>query len=169
MTVTTSYSATVSKSALSAVRAEPTVVDRVEARLIELGGEVRQRGDAGPDFAHVDHTFTPGLYTRTIRMAAGAIITSEVHRTEHPFVVHQGRCYVFNESSGEWTLLQAPYMGITRPGTRRLLLIVQETVWSTFHATDKTDVTEIENEILEPRSNPLIPSAERKQELEAGE
>lgn len=149
--------------------AEPTILDQVEARLLEVGGEIRERGESGPEFANVEHTFTPGLYTRTIRMAAGAVITSETHRTEHPFVIHQGRCYVFNESAGKWTLLQAPYMGITKPGTRRLLVIVHETVWSTFHPTDKTDVAEIEEEILEPRKNPLLPLGERKQELEAGE
>lgn len=101
----------------------------------------------------VEHRFTPGLYSRQIFMPAGSLITSKIHRTEHQFIVSRGRCRVWND--GQWIDIEAPYHGITRPGTRRLLVIVEDTVWTTFHVTGKTDVDEIEAEIIEPHQEHL--------------
>jgi hypothetical protein len=132
-------------------------LDVVEARLVELGGEIREKG-GDQSVAPVTHHWTPGLYAREIFMPAGLIITSEIHKTEHPFVVSKGRVLVYLESENRWEVIQAPHFGVTKPGTRRLLLIVFDTVWTTFHVTAKTDVGEIEDEILERRVNPLLES-----------
>lgn len=134
-----------------------SVLDRVEARMVQLGAEVRERGGQ-QSVAPVTHHFTPGLYAREIRMPAGLLITSETHRTEHPFVVSQGRVLVYIEREDRWEAIEAPYFGVTKPGTRRLLVVVHDTVWTTFHVTNHTDVGKIEEEILEPRSNPLFPA-----------
>lgn len=97
------------------------------------------------------HRFTPGLYTREIHMPAGALIVSKIHRTEHQFIVSRGRLAVMTDL-GEWEEIVAPYHGITRPGTRRVLYIIEDTVWTTFHATDKTDPESVERDIIEPHS-----------------
>jgi len=107
----------------------------------------------------VVHRFTPGLYAREIFMPAGSIITSKIHRTEHPYVISQGRVSVFIEGKG-WEQLSAPHTGITKPGTRRLLLIHEDTVWITFHPTELETVEEIEAEIIEPHTNPLLELSE---------
>jgi hypothetical protein len=39
-------------------------------------------------------------------------------------------------------------MGVTMPGTKRALRIHEDTIWTTFHATELTDVAEIERTIL---------------------
>lgn len=140
---------------------EPTVLDRVEARLLQIGGELRERGKMN-DFAPVTHRFTPGLYIREIFMPAGALITSAVHKTEHPYVVSAGRCFVYLENERRWELIQAPHTGITKPGTRRFLIVVYDTLWTTFHVTAKTDVGEIEDEILAPNANPLLADVMRE-------
>ena len=94
------------------------------------------------------HVFTPGLYTRTMFAPKGTILTSKIHKTEHPFVISQGRALVYTEDSGTIDM-QAPYMGVTKPGTRRVLEILEDCIWSTFHVTEKTDVDEIETDIIE--------------------
>ena len=78
------------------------------------------------------HRFTPGLYIREIFMPAGAVVISRVHKFEHPFVVSKGRCAVWCDNDG-WMFIKAPFTGITKPGTRRLLFIAQDTIWTTFH------------------------------------
>lgn len=98
----------------------------------------------------VVHQFTPGLYTRQIFMPAGAIVTSKIHKTEHPYVITSGRVSVWIDGAG-WQELCAPHFGITKPGTRRVLVIHEDTVWTTFHPTKLTDVDAIEDEIIEPR------------------
>lgn len=81
----------------------------------------------------LEHVFTPGLYARTIRMPKGALVTSKIHKTEHPFVITQGKVVVWTEDEGA-KLITAPYQGVTKPGTRRVLYVVEDTVWTTYHA-----------------------------------
>ena len=97
----------------------------------------------------VTHRFTPGLYIREIFRPAGALVTSKVHRTQHPFTISKGSCDVWVD--GAWVHLRAPHTGITMPGTRRVLRIYEDTVWTTYHPTDLTDVDAIEAAIIEPR------------------
>jgi hypothetical protein len=104
----------------------------------------------------VIHRFTPGMYIREIFIRAGTLGTSMEHRTEHPFVISKGCIHVISESEGK-VIYQAPYCGITQPGTRRVLYAETDTVWTTFHATDETDVEKIGEAILEPHVNPLLP------------
>ncbi len=130
------------------------LIDQVELRLMEIGSKVSAHGD-DIDGVPVTHHFTPGLYAREIFMPARSIVVSRIHKTEHPFVVSKGRCYVYNEK-GEAVEIVAPYFGVTMPGTRRVLYMIEDTVWTTFHPTDLTDVREIEAEIIEPHLNPLL-------------
>jgi len=102
----------------------------------------------------VEHLFTPGLYIRQIFMPAGAIVTSKIHKTQHPYVISKGRASVWIEGTG-WQELSAPHSGITMPGTRRVLVIHEDTVWTTFHPTTLTDVDAIEAEIIDPRYDHL--------------
>jgi hypothetical protein len=102
------------------------------------------------------HRFTPGLYIREIFMPAGSLITSVLHKTCHPFVISKGDVSVYEEGR-EVARHQAPYTGVTQPGTRRLLYMHEDTIWTTFHPTDKTDPDEIVQEITETEINPLLP------------
>lgn len=83
-----------------------------------------------------------GLYLRQIRMPAGMIIVTEIHRTEHPFYILAGRARVWTREHG-WQVIQAPFRGITKPGARRVLIIEEECIWETVHAVDSQDVEEI--------------------------
>lgn len=107
----------------------------------------------------VTHRFTPGLYIREIFMPAGLICTSQIHRTRHPYVISKGQLLVFTPQEGT-VRLNAPFTGITEPGTKRVLLIEEDTIWTTFHVTEKTDVAEIAKDILHPRQNNLLSAAE---------
>lgn len=97
----------------------------------------------------VGHLFTPGMYSRTMFAKAGTVITSMIHKTEHPFVLAAGRLRIFIEGEGV-VELSAPYLGVTKPGTRRLAYVVEDVIWTTFHATQETDLEKIEAELIEP-------------------
>lgn len=103
----------------------------------------------------IAHAFLPGLYIRTIFMKAGLIITSAIHRTEHPFFIASGDVIVATDR--EEIRYQGPVHGVTTPGTRRILRTLADTVWTTYHRTDKTDLAEIAKEILQPHENPFLP------------
>ena len=105
---------------------------------------------AMPEETHIPpdnaHNFCPGVYARSIYMKADTIVTSRIHKTKHFFAVLKGSCTVVN-SHGERELIEAPYLGVTLPGTKRALLIHEDTIWVTFHVTDLTDPKEIEKAI----------------------
>lgn len=86
----------------------------------------------------LNHIFTPGAYCRSIFMPAGTLLTSRIHLTEHPFVISKGVVSVWSNDHG-WQTLMASHIGVTKAGTRRVLYIHEDTIWTTFHVTDETD------------------------------
>ncbi len=121
-----------------------------------IDGMERAMLDAYPQVTlNVKHMLTPGMYIRTIEMPAGSFLTSEIHKTDHPFVIHSGDISVWTEMDGA-TTLHAPFLGVTHPGTRRILFAHTDTVWSTFHATDKTEIEDIKKDIIMEHRNPLL-------------
>lgn len=106
----------------------------------------------------VTHRFTPGMYIREIQIPAGVMLTSMTHKTEHPFVISQGRIKVTSDTEGS-VVYEAPYTGITKPGTRRALHAETDVVWTTFHATEETDVDKICQQILEDKDVSHIEAA----------
>jgi len=110
----------------------------------------------------LNHTFTKGdgktgqIYSRTILMKAGSIVTSKIHKFQHPFFVMAGHMIWYNENPDEPDAIhiKAPYMGITQPGTRRLIWIVQDVLMTACYATDLTDIDEIERTIIHPHFVP---------------
>lgn len=116
------------------------------------------------------HTFTPGLYSRRLIMPKDAIIVSKIHKTEHQFEVSKGiACVKINDE--DWEIIEAPYQGITKPGTRRVLVIVEDCTWTTYHpvsiapdgpsdeeiqkAVDKVEEIIIEKHEIELNSQPI--------------
>lgn len=105
------------------------------------------------------HTFVPGMYIREVFNPAGTVITTKIHKTAHPFAILRGDVLVFSDAGGTQEL-HAPYQGITSPGTRRVILALNDVVWVTFHATTAAEDAEsaeerriqmIEDRIIERR------------------
>ena len=93
------------------------------------------------------HRFTDGIYAREITIPEGVCLVGARHKTRHFFIVSQGECII--NDGYNITTLEAPYMGITEPGTKRAITALYDTVFTTFHVTDKTDVDEIEADIID--------------------
>lgn len=142
--------------------------------VVDLKSEYHQRLDAFerevvrmPQIVlDVAHHFAPGVYLREMRAPAGAWITSKIHLTEHHFIVSKGALSVLGDD-GKWTLIRAPFHGVTKPGTRRLAFFHEDTVWTTVHATDETDIEKIEGLILLDHTDHLGLNADELQRLKA--
>jgi hypothetical protein len=105
------------------------------------------------------HRFTDGMYIREIFMPGGTTVTTLVHKTNHPFVILKGKVSVWN--NGEVEHLEAPYIGITQPGARRLIVVHEDTTWVTFHSTFLTDPDEIAETICDTCANPMLDENDR--------
>lgn len=80
----------------------------------------------------IEHLFCNNMYIRSVQCPKGAILTSKIHKTEHPFCLSKGKVQVMNEK-GDWIEISAPYNGVTHKGTRRVVLVLEDCVWTTFH------------------------------------
>ena len=94
----------------------------------------------------VVHSFAPGVYAREIHIPAGVVLTGKIHRTEHLNILSAGKVEVYN--NGETKTMQAPFTFVSPVGTKRALFAVENTVWTTIHATDETDIDVLEAELI---------------------
>ena len=97
----------------------------------------------------VVHHFSPGVYVREITMPKDSIILGHRHKTKHLNIISKGKCKLSDIDTKEVTIIEAPCTFESLPGVRKLLYIIEECVWSTVHVTDKTDLQEIEEEVIE--------------------
>lgn len=103
--------------------------------------------DVGPESCPVKHHFAPGAYGREMFLPAGMVVVGKIHKHAHVNVISQGRVQVFTEHDGIQELV-APCTFVSSPGTKRAVHVIEDTVWTTVHVTDKTDLAEIEREVI---------------------
>ena len=97
----------------------------------------------------VGHLFAPGLYLRTIVMPADTFVVGKTHATAHPNILISGEVTVWTHEDGVQRL-QAPKAWVSSAGVKKALYTHTECVWMTAHATDKTDLVELERELITP-------------------
>lgn len=102
-----------------------------------------------------EHYFADGMYCRVVKRAAGVVIVGKVHKREHFYMVVQGSVAVIQDGA-ERKVYHAPSIIVSRPGTKRAVVALEDSVCLTVHRTDKTDLGEIEAELIEPDDTALF-------------
>ncbi len=95
------------------------------------------------------HEFTDGMYTRTIKLPKGMILTGKIHKHDHPNFLMEGKVEVYTEHNGT-EILTAPQIIMSKAGTKRVVLTLEDTVWATVHAnpTNTQDLGTLENILM---------------------
>jgi quercetin dioxygenase-like cupin family protein len=101
-----------------------------------------------------EHQFSPGMYMRKLFRPAGTLIVGKVHKESHFFLCAKGEIIAWTESGMK--RLQAGDVIESKPGTKRVTLAVTDAIGITIHRTDKTDLDEIEAELIEPDPSALF-------------
>jgi len=97
------------------------------------------------------HTFAPGAYAREIFLPKGCIVVGKIHKHAHLNIVSRGRVTVVTEfGPREIDAMQAPVTFTSDAGSKRALYCHEDTVWTTIHLVQSTDLAEIEREIIAP-------------------
>ena len=138
----------------------------------EIGLEIRQRkdfrekigdleqavidaGDTTGEVMHkanpVKHTFAGGCYIREIFNPANELLVTKIHKKEHPFFLLKGKMSIATEEGVK--NIKAPYYGITKPGTKRVIYTHADCIFVTVHATNSTNIEEIEEEVIAKNFN----------------
>ncbi len=94
----------------------------------------------------VTHRFSDGIYLREILMPAGTRIIGKIHATEHFNVVLTGKCTVITAEG--ITEITAPYTFTSKAGVQKVVVVHEDCQWQTLHVTNKTDLEEIEKDVI---------------------
>jgi len=104
-----------------------------------------------------EHYFSEsGMYCRKVFRPAGTLIVGKVHKHHHLFLCAMGEIIAWTENGMK--RLQAGDVIESKPGTKRVTLAVTDAIGVTVHRTDKTDLDEIEAELVEPDNTALFDS-----------
>ncbi len=97
------------------------------------------------------HHFAPGTYGREIFLPADTFVVGKIHKHAHLNIVSRGHCWVATEFGvREIDATQGPVTFASEAGAKRALYVQEDTVWTTIHLTNSTDLAEIEREIIAP-------------------
>lgn len=92
------------------------------------------------------HLFAPGAYGRQITVPKDHWVIGKIHKHSHLNFLMQGRVAVLTEDG--LMVMEAPFSFVSRPGAKRLVLALENTVWATVHITEETDLERIEDEVI---------------------
>lgn len=94
--------------------------------------------------------FAPGLYAREIFMRAGLCVIGKIHRHAHMNTVSKGKCVVYTEDGEKF--LEAGDTWVSEPGTKRIVLCLEDVLWTTTHAnpTNSRDSVWLESQLIAP-------------------
>jgi hypothetical protein len=112
-----------------------------------------------------EHYFADGMYCRMVARDAGVLVVGKVHKREHFYMVVKGSVAVVQDGA-ERKVYHAPAVIVSKVGTKRATLALTDAVCLTVHRTDKTDLDEIEAELIEPEPDSLFDSGNKLKFLE---
>jgi len=92
------------------------------------------------------HYFSDGVYAREIFIPKGILLTGKVHKYAQLNIVSQGDISVLLEDGLK--RVAAPFTVVSPPGTKRIAYAHADTVWTTIHRTDDTDLEVIEKHFV---------------------
>ena len=110
-----------------------------------------------------EHFFSPGMYCRRVFRPAGTLIVGKVHKAPHFFLCAKGEIIAWTETGMK--KLQAGDVVECQPGTKRVTLALTDSVGVTIHRTEKTDLDEIETELIEPDDSALFDSSNKLKQI----
>ena len=87
---------------------------------------------AQPVECPLKHYFADGCYVREIFMPAGAMVTGHIHKHEHIAHVSCGEFWVY-DGTGRTEHIKAPMTFVSKPGIKRALWIIEDTIFLTIH------------------------------------
>lgn len=90
----------------------------------------------------VKHHFSQGVYARELFIPKGTLLTGKIHKYAQLNILSQGELSVLTEDG--IVRVKAPFTVVSPPGTKRIAFAHEDSVWTTIHGTDETDLDKIE-------------------------
>lgn len=94
------------------------------------------------------HYFHGGMYCREVFRHAGVLVVGKVHKKEHFYLIVSGTVQI-TDGEGNAQEVTGPHLFLSKPGTKRAVYAVTDTLAMTFHATAASTVEEAEAQLVE--------------------
>lgn len=113
------------------------------------------------------HYFHGGMYCREVFRHAGVLVVGAVHKKEHFYLIVSGTVQI-TDGEGNAQEVTGPHLFQSKPGTKRAVYAITDTLCMTFHATEAKTVEEAEIELVEtdPNSMYSLGNQVKHQEIE---
>lgn len=92
------------------------------------------------------HHICNGVYAREIFIPKGVTLTGKIHKTEHLNIISAGEITVWTDEGMK--RIKAPCTLISKPGMKRVGYAHEDTVWTTIHGTQETDLVKLEADLI---------------------
>lgn len=92
------------------------------------------------------HYFASGLYGRELHIPAGTVLTGAIHKREHINIIIKGKIEVATENGAK--IIEGPCVIVSPPGTKRVGIALEDTIWMTVHAASAVTVDDAERELV---------------------
>lgn len=100
------------------------------------------------------HRFAPGAYAREMFVPKGSVVIGKIHKHAHLNFVMKGKALILTEDGP--MMIEAPFTLVSKAGTKRLAVAIEDLVWTTVHVTEETDLERIEEQVIAKSYDDLI-------------
>jgi hypothetical protein len=131
---------------------EVMLSNRYRNNITEFHKQLAEQPNVMTDQEEIDkvnplkHMFTDGCYIREIFNPKDELIVTKIHKISHPYFLLEGEMSIMTETGA--VRKKAPFYGITPAGTKRVIYTHTDCRFVTVHVTNKTDIQEIEDEVI---------------------
>lgn len=96
---------------------------------------------------HIAHYFGGGAYAKEMRIPSGYSVIQHRHKFDHLSVLASGKVLVLVD--GVVSSYTAPACILIAAGKLHAIEAVEDTVWYCVHATDCTDIDEVDEQLIQ--------------------
>ena len=105
------------------------------------------------------------MYCREVFRHAGVLVVGAVHKKEHFYLIVSGTVQI-TDGEGNAQEVTGPHLFQSKPGTKRAVYAVTDTLCMTFHATEAKTVEEAETELVETAPDSMYSLGNQVKHLE---
>ena len=122
---------------------EEKSVEQVRAGIIALEQEVLNLPQINFE---VKYYIAGGMVAKELFLPKDSIVTGKIHLKEH--LVHVSLGHVIVVEDTQRYSVRGPCTFVGKAGSKRAVLVLEDTVWTAFHTTTKNTIEECEAELV---------------------
>jgi hypothetical protein len=108
--------------------------------------------------AYIDETeeWVDGMYLRTAIIPRGVLAVGHIHKKECINILSKGKLLIKAEMEEDWILVEAPWTGISKPGSQKIGYALEDCTFINIIRTDKTTSKETYEDIVVPDIRSIV-------------